>query len=97
MIRRRGRAPRRAHPARAVPAPGAPPAPVAPPAARPMPQSAHVVLQVGLRCHCGESAIRWTRCGVCRRLITTCGDHHKTFAEERAAHAATHPSTESKL
>lgn len=65
--------------------------PAAPVVVRSSP-SAHVVSQTGLRCACGELAMRWTRCGVCRALLTTCGDHPQTFTQQRAAHAATHPA-----
>lgn len=74
-------------PRRALP-PYTPPA--APVAVRTSPD-AHVVTQSGLSCgRCVERAYTWTRCGTCRALIATCGDHPTTLAQDAAAHRAAH-------
>lgn len=88
MIRRRGQAARRPHSARPAAAP--PAGPVTPRRTRP---GDHIVLQTGLRCACGETAVAWARCryAACRAIVATCGGHnYQTAVQARGDHERTH-------
>ena len=53
----------------------------------------HIILAPGngLRCSCGERAVRFVLCRRCREIVASCGGHKLTIEQERDAHCKAPP------
>lgn len=46
----------------------------------------HLVLQIGLKCHCKQGASCLRRCRRCKGIVARCGGHDKDMDKQMAEH-----------